>query len=62
MEDITTPDWHSTGAAARIVGVSERTLQRFIRSGRIKAVKLSPRRTKITGAELRRFLTNLPAA
>jgi excisionase family DNA binding protein len=51
----------SLGQAAQIIGVSQRTLERRIRDGEIKAVRVSPRRIIISDRELERVLSGTPA-
>ncbi len=43
--------------AAEVLGVSERTLERQIAAGRVKAVDVSPRRRIITDDEIARILS-----
>jgi excisionase family DNA binding protein len=48
---------HSLAQAAEALGCSQRTLQRLIRAGEIRSVKISPRRRVVTDAEIARVLS-----
>ena len=47
----------SLAEAAEVIGCSQSTLERRIREGEIRAVKISPRRVVVTDAELARILS-----
>jgi excisionase family DNA binding protein len=51
----------SLGQAAEIIGCSQRTLERRIRDGEIRAVRISPRRVVITDREIDRVLSGAAA-
>lgn len=59
MDDLV-PDWLTPAEAAAALGLSIRSIHRFMRDRRIAAVKLSARRTRISRAELARFIRTLP--
>ena len=55
------PTYTSPARLAQDLGVSDRTVRRWIAEGRLKAVRLSERCIRIDSAEVERFLAQAGA-
>lgn len=52
----------SVRAAARVLGISPKTLRGWVKEGKLIAVKISPRTTRVAASELERLIHQAPAA
>ena len=52
----------SVRQAARVLAVSTKTLRTWVKEGKLIAVKISPRTTRVAASELERLIQQTPAA
>ncbi len=54
------PDWLTKKQAAATLQIAVRTLDRYIRNGKIKATRLSKRAVRIPATSVERLLEGIP--